>query len=297
MKVIHASLVTRGLDPRVHLFAWIAGPSPAMTTFSAPGRIGPACIRGGSRLATAGMATIVFDLDGTLVDTAPDLVDTLNVILGREGLAPVPYDVARTLIGHGARHMIARGLALAGRPDGDLDRMFADFLAYYADHVADRSRPFPGVEAALDILAARGCVFAVCTNKLEWLSVRLLTSLGLAGRFAAICGQDTFGVQKPHPDHLLGTLRRAGGSRDRAVMVGDSNTDIATAKAALVPVVAVDFGYTEVPVTELGPDKIISSYSALPAAIAMLLEPGRGRDPQPHPAPGARHATAPIEGH
>jgi phosphoglycolate phosphatase len=242
------------------------------------------------------MATIVFDLDGTLVDTAPDLVDTLNVILGREGLPAVPYDVARTLIGHGARHMIARGLALAGS-DGDLDRMFADFLAYYADHVADRSRPFPGVEAALDILAARGCTFAVCTNKLEWLSVRLLTALGLAGRFAAICGQDTFGVQKPHPDALLGTLRRAGGSRDRAVMVGDSQTDIATARAALVPVVAVDFGYTEIPVTELGPDKIISSYNALPAVIATLLEPGRNNDPQARAAPGARHATAPIEEH
>jgi len=218
------------------------------------------------------MATIIFDLDGTLVDTAPDLIDTLNVILGRDGLPAVPYDEARALIGHGARRMIESGLAVAGRPAGDIDRMFADFIAYYADHVADRSRPFPGVEAALDTLAGRGCTFAVCTNKLEWLSVRLLTTLGLAGRFAAICGQDTFAVQKPHPEALLGTLRRAGGSLDRAVMVGDSQTDIATAKAALMPVVAVDFGYTDIPVTELGPDKIISHYNNLPDAIEMLLK-------------------------
>jgi phosphoglycolate phosphatase len=216
--------------------------------------------------------TIIFDLDGTLVDTAPDLIDTLNVILSREGLPAVPYDIARGLIGHGARRMIAQGLAIAGRTGGDLDRLLADFVTHYGEHVADRSQPFPGVEAALDTLAARGCVFAVCTNKLEGLSVRLLKTLGLAGRFAAICGQDTFEVQKPHPEALLGTLRRAGGDRERAVMVGDSQTDIATARAALMPVVAVDFGYTEIPVTELGPDKIISNYNALPDVIEMLLE-------------------------
>jgi phosphoglycolate phosphatase len=239
------------------------------------------------------MATIIFDLDGTLVDTAPDLIDTLNVILGREGLPAVPYDEARSLIGHGARRMIERGLAVAGHPDGDIDRMFGDFIAYYADHVADRSRPFPGVEVALDTLAGRGCAFAVCTNKLEWLSVRLLEALGLAGRFAAICGQDTFGVQKPHPEALLGTLRRAGGSPDRAVMVGDSQTDILTARAALVPVVAVDFGYTEIPVAALGPDKIISYYSALPGAIETLLQ----ASDEVRADPGVRHATAPIVGH
>jgi phosphoglycolate phosphatase len=233
--------------------------------------------------------TIIFDLDGTLVDTAPDLIDTLNVILRRAGVPEVPYDIARSLIGHGARRMIEGGLASAGRTEGDVDRMFADFIAYYADHVADRSQPFPGVQAALDTLAGRGCTFAVCTNKLEWLSVRLLTALGLAGRFAAICGQDTFVVQKPNPEALLGTLRRAGGSREMAVMVGDSQTDIATARAALVPVVAVDFGYSEIPMTELNPDKIISTYNALPGVIAMLLEPPA--------SPGARHAAAPIVGH
>src|SRR5262249_21261688 len=144
--------------------------------------------------------TIIFDLDGTLVDTAPDLVQTLNVVLGREGLPPLAYDDARLLVGGGARRMIERGFAKEGktRSAADLDRMFGDFIAYYSDHVADHSRVFPGVVEALDTLAARGCRLAVCTNKLEWLSVRLLTALGLADRFAAICGQDTFKVPKPH---------------------------------------------------------------------------------------------------
>jgi len=217
------------------------------------------------------MDTIIFDLDGTLIDTAPDLIDTLNVTLGREGLPTIPCEKARALIGHGGRSMIERGLAAVGRPAADIDHLYEHFVAYYADHLTDRSQPFPGVEAALDILAGRGYAFAVCTNKLERLSVRLLTSLGLASRFVAICGLDTFAVQKPHPEALLGTLRRAGGSLDRAVMVGDSPTDIATARAALMPVVAVDFGYTDVPVMEFGPDKIISHYSHLPDAIEMLL--------------------------
>jgi phosphoglycolate phosphatase len=220
------------------------------------------------------MATIIFDLDGTLVDTAPDLISTLNVILGAEGLPAVPDDEARGLIGYGARRMLERGLAIAGRTANDMDRLYRDFIAYYEDHIADRSRPFPGVETALDTLAERGCIFAVCTNKLEALSVRLLTSLGLAGRFVTICGQDTFGVPKPNPQALLRTLHRAGGNLDSAVMVGDSVTDIATAKAALMPVVAVDFGYTDIPVKDLGPDKVISHYEHLPDAVEMLLATG-----------------------
>jgi phosphoglycolate phosphatase len=218
------------------------------------------------------MATIIFDLDGTLVDTAPDLIDALNVVLGREGLPVIPYDQARALIGAGARSMLQRGLAAAGRPAANIDHLYEHFVAHYADHVADRSRPFPGVEAALDVLAQRGFTLAICTNKLERLSMQLLGSLGLARRFAAICGQDTFAVQKPHPEALLGTLRRAGGRLDRAVMVGDSQTDIATARAALMPVVAVDFGYTDVPVRDLEPDQIVSHYSHLPDAIEVLLQ-------------------------
>ena len=129
------------------------------------------------------MATpiVVFDLDGTLVDTAPDLVATLNTIFAREGLPPVAYEAARNMVGGGARLMIERGLAAEGRrlPAPDVDRLVADFIAHYAEHIADHSRPFPGLDAALDELAAPGCRFAVCTNKLEWLSRRLLDALGL----------------------------------------------------------------------------------------------------------------------
>ena len=219
--------------------------------------------------------TVVFDLDGTLVDTAPDLIETLNVVFGREGLPPVGYEKARNMIGGGARRMIENSLQHEGRAPsgGDVDRMFADFIAYYAAHIADHSRPFPGLDPALDRLAGRGCRFAVCTNKLEGLSRLLLDALGLTRRFAAICGQDTFGIQKPDPEILRRTIRAAGGETQRAVMVGDSGTDIATARAAGVPVVAVDFGYSDTPVRDLGPDRLISHFDDLAAAILELAQP------------------------
>src|SRR5450755_2417847 len=130
--------------------------------------------------------TIVFDLDGTLIDTAPDLVDTLNVVFAREGLPQVAYDTARNLIGGGARAMIARGIEAEGRvvTPAKFEQLFSDFIVHYSAHIADRSQPFPGLADALDALAARGCRFAVCTNKLERLSVLLLKQLRLADRFA-----------------------------------------------------------------------------------------------------------------
>ncbi len=217
--------------------------------------------------------TVVFDLDGTLVDTAPDLIDALNAVLTREGLPPVPSDAARTMIGGGARKMIESGLKFHGRAvvASELDRVFADFIAHYSTHVADRSRPFAGLDEALDQLAQDGCRFAVCTNKLESLSRLLLDALGLTKRFVAICGQDTFGVQKPNPEILKRTIEAAGGMTDRAIMVGDSETDIATARAAAIPVVAVDFGYTERPVAELGPDRVIGHFRELPAMVRALM--------------------------
>jgi phosphoglycolate phosphatase len=216
------------------------------------------------------MLTIVFDLDGTLIDTAPDLIDTLNFILARQGLPAVPYDAARPLIGGGAKGMIERALVLEGRSAADVEPLYASFVEHYAAHIADRSRPFPGLEPVLDHLAAAGHQLAVCTNKLEWLSKHLLDTLQLSDRFAAICGQDTFGIQKPDPQIFRATVRRAGGEPDRAIMVGDSITDIRTAQAAKVPVVAVDFGYTDVPVGTLGPDRVISSFAELPAVVADL---------------------------
>ena len=218
---------------------------------------------------------LVFDLDGTLIDTAPDLVDTLNVLFAREGMPPVPYETARNMIGGGARAMIARGVEAEGRAfePTKLEAMFADFIAHYSEHVADRSRPFPGLLDALDELHAGGYRFAVCTNKLERLSRLLLDTLALSHRFEAICGQDTFGMQKPDPEVLRRTIKAAGGNPQRTIMIGDSATDIRTARGAGVPVIAVDFGYSERPVAEFSPDRIISHFGQLPAAIAELSLP------------------------
>jgi len=214
--------------------------------------------------------TIVFDLDGTLIDTAPDLIDTLNLVFEREGMPPVEYETARNLIGGGARAMIARGIEAEGRvvAPAKHEQMFDEFIAHYSAHVADRSQPFPGLLDALDDLAVSGYRFAVCTNKLEGLSRLLLDKLKLADRFEAICGQDTFRIQKPDPEILRRTIAAAGGNMQRAIMIGDSDTDIRTARAAGIPVIAVDFGYSEKPVSHYGPDKIISHFAQLPAAVA-----------------------------
>src|SRR6476661_5150096 len=201
--------------------------------------------------------TVVFDLDGTLVDTAPDLIAALNFVLDQEGLPPVPLHSARNMIGAGARKLIERGLELEGRAMsvGDVDRLTRDFIDYYAAHIADASRPFEGLEAALDDLGAQGYRFAVCTNKLEWLSKRLLDELGLSPRFAAICGADTFGVSKPDPAILRQTIARAGGNPSSTIMVGDAGTDIGVARRTGIPVIGVTFGYTDVPIAELEPDR------------------------------------------
>src|SRR5882757_811571 len=203
--------------------------------------------------------TVVFDLDGTLVDTAPDLINALNYVLDREGLPPVPLHAARNMIGAGARRLIERGLELEGRAASieDITRLTGDFIDYYAAHIAEASRPFEGLETALDDLAARGYRFAVCTNKLEWLSKLLLDQLGLSPRFSAICGADTFGISKPDPAILRQTVVRVGGQVSSAIMVGDAGPDIGVARRAGVPVIGVAFGYTDVPIAEFKPDRLI----------------------------------------
>jgi len=217
--------------------------------------------------------TVVFDLDGTLVDTAPDLINALNFVLAREGLPPVPLHSARNMIGAGARKLIERGLEVEGREasPAELARLTDDFIGYYAEHIADASRPFNGLEPALDDLEALGCRFAVCTNKLEWLSKRLLDQLNLSSRFAAICGADTFGVSKPDPAILRQTVARAGGEMSSTIMVGDAGPDIGVARRAGVPVIGVSFGYTDVPIAHLKPDRVIDHMSELKGAIESLM--------------------------
>jgi phosphoglycolate phosphatase len=216
--------------------------------------------------------TLVFDLDGTLVDTAPDLVAATNHVLEYRGRAPIDGAALRAFVGHGALRMIEEALGADGRQLGEseLHELFERFLAYYEANIAVESRPFDGVLAALDRYAEAGTRLAVCTNKSERLARHLLDKLGMSSRFAAITGRDTFDVFKPDPGHLLGTIRLAGGDRARAVMIGDSNVDIATAKAARVPVVAVSFGYSPSPVDEFNPDAIIDHYDQLEDTVVRL---------------------------
>jgi phosphoglycolate phosphatase len=215
----------------------------------------------------------VFDLDGTLAETAPDIIATLNVILSREGLSPVGIEKARELVGAGARALIERGFKLYDRPlpPAKLDALFADFLEIYAGQVADHSHLFPGVESALDQLADEGFLLAVCTNKPERHSRLLLDALKASHRFAAIAGRETFAFCKPDPRHLTETIRLANGDASRAVMIGDSRTDINTAKAAGIPVIAVPFGYTDQPIETLGPDLVIGHFDELVDAVWRVI--------------------------
>ncbi len=216
--------------------------------------------------------TIVFDLDGTLVDSAPDLVDALNVILGRDGISPFPLAQARRFVGRGARMMIRQGLDAAGATASDtrLEAMFSAYLAYYEQHLSVKTRYYPGVEAALDALMASGHQLAVLTNKYERPARALIGDLGGTGRFAAIVGQDTFPVCKPDADALRRTVEAAGGDPAHAIMVGDTSTDVETARNAGLPVIAVDFGYAPDPIATLHPDRIISHFDQLCGAVDAL---------------------------
>lgn len=216
---------------------------------------------------------IVFDLDGTLVDTAPDLLDSLNHSLLAGGAALTDTRGFHQYVGHGGRVMIHRAYAAQQRVLAvqEHDRLFDIFLEHYGNNIPGKSQPYPGVPEALSRLAAAGYLLAVCTNKTESFSLRLLEALGLKNRFTAICGADTFDFRKPDPRHLTATIEQAGGDTARAVMVGDSQTDIDTAKAAGIPVVAVDFGYTDKHVREYEPSKIISHFDELTVGLCEEL--------------------------
>ncbi|MCB1519987.1 MAG: phosphoglycolate phosphatase [Hyphomicrobiaceae bacterium] len=217
--------------------------------------------------------TIVFDLDGTLVDTAPDLIGATNHALADIGLGAVPGAALRPWISFGARRMIEEGLRHSGevRPATEVDRLLALFLGHYEANIAVVSRPYPGAVEALGAILDAGGSLAVCTNKRESLSLRLLTELDLVDYFAAIVGRDTLAACKPDPLHLTGAIEMAGGARGAAVMVGDSGVDIQTARAASIPVVGVTFGYTDTPIQSLGPDAVIDHYDRLLGVLPGLL--------------------------
>lgn len=218
-------------------------------------------------------AVIAFDLDGTLVDSAPDLVATLNLILSQEGMPALPFEDARRFIGHGARRMLERGFEAQGLTPATevMDDLWARFLAHYEAHSVDLTRPYPGVPEALARMRDAGARLAVCTNKLTALSVPILDALDLSRHFDAVIGRDLAPAAKPDGRHLIHAVEAAGGSIDRAVMVGDASTDAGAARAAGAPLVLVSFGYTEIPVAELGADRLVDHFDDMPAACAALL--------------------------
>ncbi len=232
----------------------------------------PRCARY-RRAMTDVLKLMVFDLDGTLIDTAADLIDALDVSLERQGLPKSDANVARTWIGYGARRMIRNAIDAQGL-NRSVDReavMYKDFLAYYQANISRHSRPFPSLIEALDSLDQAGWVFAICSNKQERYCRLLLDALAMSDRFAVIAGGDTFGFSKPDARHLLNTIETANGSRAHTIMVGDASTDVDVARAADVPVVGVTFGYTPVPMSELGPDVLLDHYRDLTPELAINM--------------------------
>jgi phosphoglycolate phosphatase len=217
-------------------------------------------------------SAIIFDLDGTLVDTAHDLTGALNAVLAKAGRDRVRLSQVRHTVGGGARGLVEWGFAETGDAlaASDLDDWTAAFLRHYRAHLCDLSRPFAGVAETLAALAVENSAMGVCTNKSVEASRRLLRELGLERFFGAVLGGDSLAVRKPDPEHLAATIRAVGGEPARAVMVGDSDIDVAAAHNLGVPAIAVAYGYTDIPAAELGADAVIERFDQLPSAIAAL---------------------------
>ncbi len=218
---------------------------------------------------------VVFDLDGTLVDTAPDILAYLNELLaelGRSGLEP---DAVRAMIGDGVRTLLIRGLeASGGVPTGiDLDRLFHRYLERYTKDPVRLSKPFEGVIETLDRLQTTGIKLGVCTNKPQRPTDRLLSKLGLDRYFGAVIGGDTLPVKKPDPTHLLTALEQLDVEPKQSVLIGDSETDLKTARAAAIPCILVSFGYTPIPARQLSADYIIDHFSELIPVLKKIERP------------------------
>ncbi len=215
----------------------------------------------------------IFDLDGTLAHTAPDLVGAANDLMAEQGLPPIAVNIAEKTAGFGAKALIRAAFDNAGEAfdEARVDALFQPFLERYAVRIADESHLYEGAIAVLDTLAEDGWLLGICTNKPEGLALELMKALGVLDRFGVLLGADSLPVRKPDPEHLFQTISRIGGNASRAVMIGDTDTDIKTARAAEIPCILTSYGYSHIPVARLKPDAIVDHFSQIPAALEACL--------------------------
>lgn len=220
--------------------------------------------------------TAIFDLDGTLAETVGDLVATTNAVLAAQGLPPLSVEASRNSAGMGGKVLMRLAYSQAGRQisDAELDALYPRFVDHYNENLDGHSHLFSGALETLTELRHEGFRLGVCTNKPAAPTKKLLEYLQVADLFDAVLGADALSVRKPDPDHLHETVRRAGGHSQRAVMIGDSEVDLATARAAGVPCILVSFGYSPTPVEDLGADVVVDSFREMPAKILELLQTG-----------------------
>lgn len=219
------------------------------------------------------MRAAIFDLDGTLVDTAPDIVAALNGALSDLGYGTVGGDAGRAMIGGGARRLVELALAAqTGSEPGDglVETALERFMVYYGEGSVARSAVYPGVREALSRFGEEGLAMGVCTNKPHAISLTVLDRLDLGGHFRAVVGGDALPEKKPAASHLLETVSRTQKDAAEVIMVGDSATDVAAARNAGVPVVVVSYGYSMLPAAELGADAVIADMRELPDVMAGL---------------------------
>lgn len=217
-------------------------------------------------------SAIVFDLDGTLIDSAPDIGKAANAVLAEHGLAPIDEAMTRRFVGEGGRVLVARAFAHHGvsLTEAELSARTERFVSHYRRDPVTGTRLYPGIVEILRGLRAGGARLAVCTNKFEALSIDILRRLEVLQLFDCVAGADTFATRKPDPGHLLGTLARIGAAAADAAMIGDSMHDVETARRAEVKVVAVDWGYSATPAAQLGADAVIGDYRQLPEVLRRL---------------------------
>ncbi len=216
------------------------------------------------------LPALIFDFDGTLIESAPELAHCLNALLAEDGREALTQPQVEDMIGNGVAKLVERGLRASGGVPADLDARVKRFMTIYDAAPITDTPVYEGVTETLDKLAADGHVMAICTNKPHAPTLKILDGIGMTHYFRVIAGGDSFPVRKPDPGHLEGVLDRLGVGRDRAIMIGDSPNDISCAVAAGVRSIAVTYGYSRIPHAELGADRLIDRFDALPAAIAEL---------------------------